>query len=175
MKSIDFPGCNAVYGKDQPEYSPLHAIKTSDGIATISCWELDGLDVQRIMDTKQIFVSLFTFGQPIQPHKLSTDLSDLVTFDKDAELVVPEEQREECEKARMPATLPDAIHKLRRILAIDQEYFATWQVMIAAHFEEENRKWHESQGIAYLDLHIGHTQKLAHEAAKNFLNALIKG
>lgn len=66
MKPATFEGVNVLLGKDQPEYLPLPAHRTEDGMVT-SCWELDKEDLAEINRTHRIWFNVFTFNQPIQP------------------------------------------------------------------------------------------------------------
>jgi hypothetical protein len=71
MKPTDFPGHNVVFAKDQPEYLPLPAHRTSDGEVT-SCWELTEEELQEVMRTRRIYVTQHTFNRPLQPLLLSS-------------------------------------------------------------------------------------------------------
>ena len=66
MIPIEFEQCNTVYAKDQPEYQPLPAYKSPSG-TVVSCWELTEEDIQRIIRTRKLYISMLTFNQPLQP------------------------------------------------------------------------------------------------------------
>lgn len=66
MTPIKFPGVNVTYAEDQPEYQPLPAMKFPNG-ETIQCWELTDSELKVIQETKCVYVSQFTFNQPLQP------------------------------------------------------------------------------------------------------------
>jgi hypothetical protein len=55
-----------VYAKDQPEYLPLPALVTREGLVT-SCWELNDYERKVIAEGGCISLSLLTFNQPLQP------------------------------------------------------------------------------------------------------------
>lgn len=74
MKPIEFDHSNVVYAKDQPEYLPLPAHKTSDGTVT-SCWELSDDEIMDICKSRKIFISQLTFNQPLQPILPSTEFT----------------------------------------------------------------------------------------------------
>lgn len=76
MKAKEFKEANAVYGANQPEYLPLPAYKTEEGQA-IFCFELDEEERKQIAETGELWVSLLTFNQPLQPILLTTKKADL--------------------------------------------------------------------------------------------------
>lgn len=77
MKPVNFIGCNVVYAKDQPEYQPLPALKTEDGLV-ITCFELTDEEVEQVVKNRRFYFSQLTFNQPLQPMRPVTDLSDLI-------------------------------------------------------------------------------------------------
>ena len=66
MKPIEFPEQNCIYAKDQPEYLPLPAHRTKDGIV-ISCWELTNEECIKVLNERKIWISVLTYNAPIQP------------------------------------------------------------------------------------------------------------
>lgn len=76
MKPKEFPEANVVYGKGQPEYKPLPAHKTEEGQA-VFCFELDEEERKRIAETGEIWISLLTFNQPLQPIFITTNKSEI--------------------------------------------------------------------------------------------------
>ena len=76
MKAIKFKEANVVYGENQPQYLPLPAHKTEEGQA-IFCFELDEEERKQIAETGELWVSLLTFNQPLQPILLTTKKADL--------------------------------------------------------------------------------------------------
>ena len=82
MDPIEFDGANVVYGANQPEYLPLPAEKRPGRSGEIvTCWELSPDELKRVQETGVIFVSLLTFGQPLQPVLVSVDKPDV--YDKE--------------------------------------------------------------------------------------------
>ena len=69
MKAIEFKGCNITYAENQPEYLPLHAHKSKDGLVT-SCWELSLLERLKVVFTGKIYLLILTFNRPLQPLKM---------------------------------------------------------------------------------------------------------
>lgn len=77
MKPIHFPGVNIVFGKDQPEYQPLPAMRFEDGHGSvITCWELTDEEIETLIKTRRLYLKQLTFGQPLQPLLPTIDLSD---------------------------------------------------------------------------------------------------
>jgi len=75
MKPIEFKGHNVVFGKDQPEYQPLPALRLEDG-TVITCWELSEEDLEKIRLSKKIYLEQLTFNRPLQPILLKSNLED---------------------------------------------------------------------------------------------------
>ena len=74
MKPIKFPQSNVVYAENQPEYIPLPAHKTKNGIVT-SCWKFSWKERLRILLGANLFWSQMSFNQPLQPVKPSLDFN----------------------------------------------------------------------------------------------------
>ena len=74
MEPIKFDGANVVYGANQPEYKPLPAeMRPGRSGEIVTCWELSPDELKQIQETGKIWVSLLTFGQPLQPVLVSVD------------------------------------------------------------------------------------------------------
>ena len=90
MKPVPFEEVNTVFGKDQPEYMPLPALvkpftigKGDDAAVypkgiVVSCWELSEEEIAEIVKTKKVYLSVLTFGQPVQPCLLTTKKEDVI-------------------------------------------------------------------------------------------------
>lgn len=79
MKPVQFNECNAIFGKDQPPYEPLPAFLIPDGRAeVITCWELSEEEKAKIQETGQIWLTLQTFGRPLQPIFLTVNKNDVI-------------------------------------------------------------------------------------------------
>ena len=79
MEPITFDGANIIYGANQPEYKPLPAEwrgKPETG-EIVTCWELSPDEIKRIQETGKIWLSVLTFGQPLQPVLLAVDKPDV--------------------------------------------------------------------------------------------------
>jgi hypothetical protein len=77
IQPIDFPGRNVIFAENQPEYNPLPAIRNEDG-EVIICFGIDAVDLERIKQTKCIYLKVLTFNQPLQPLSMVSDLSDYI-------------------------------------------------------------------------------------------------
>lgn len=66
MKPVEFPGFNATYAKDQPQYQPLPALREKDGRVT-TCWKLSWRERFKMFQTGKIWLSQLTFNDPLQP------------------------------------------------------------------------------------------------------------
>lgn len=73
MKPVEFPQQNVVYAKDQPQYLPLPAYRTPDGMEVTACWQMTWREVLRVLFTGKVYVSLITFGGPLTPSRVSTE------------------------------------------------------------------------------------------------------
>ena len=78
MEPIKFDGANVVFGANQPEYMPLPAERVGkpENGQIITCWALSPDELKKVQETGQIYVSLLTFGQPLQPVLVSVDKPD---------------------------------------------------------------------------------------------------
>ena len=89
MKPIEFQEQNCVYAKDQPEYLPLPAHKTEDGVV-ISCWALTLRERFKILFSGKIWWSILTFNNPIHPQRPSIDSPFKVITRKSQEIKIVE-------------------------------------------------------------------------------------
>lgn len=69
MEPIKFDGANIVFGAKQPEYIPLPAerVGKAETGQVNTCWELSPDELKKVQKSGKIYVSLLTFGQPLQP------------------------------------------------------------------------------------------------------------
>lgn len=68
-----------VFAKDQPEYLPLPAIRTSDG-QVITRWRLSWADRFRLLWSGDLFLRQLTFNGPLQPQS-PTAYEPEITFE----------------------------------------------------------------------------------------------
>lgn len=81
MKPIEFKEQNVVYGKDQPEYMPLPALKFNDGMV-VTCWKLSWKELVKLIFTRKVWHSMLTFNKPLQPTLLTVNKKDLFIKDE---------------------------------------------------------------------------------------------
>lgn len=81
MKPIRFEGWNTSFADEQPEYLPLpgHLREGEEG-EFISCWKLTFLERLKLLFTGRLFLSVWTFNQPLQPQR--PDVSNPLTPDE---------------------------------------------------------------------------------------------
>lgn len=67
MEAQDFEESNVVFAKDQPQYNPLHAfLNQKTGSATFK-FKLSEEEVKQVEETGEIYLTVLTFGKPLQP------------------------------------------------------------------------------------------------------------
>lgn len=81
MKPITFPEVNTVFAVDQPEYQPLPSHKNSVGDVT-TCWELTDEEIEKLKETKCIYLSVKTFNKLLQPQLLSLDKEEVIFLEE---------------------------------------------------------------------------------------------
>lgn len=83
MEPIKFKGHNVVFAENQPEYKPLPAFK-SDGPegAVVSCWKLSFRERIKILFTGKLWLSLWSFHQPLTPSLPTVNMEDVLTIKK---------------------------------------------------------------------------------------------
>ena len=75
MKPTTFPQQTNVLAEDQPEYQPLPVmVHPGPHFAMTSCWELTDDDIEKLKETRRIYVTQLTFGRFLQPQLLSHDV-----------------------------------------------------------------------------------------------------
>lgn len=75
MKPTTFEGHNIVLGKNQPQYSPLPALRCDDANGTVwACWQLDANDISDLIKNRRIWVGQLTFNQPFSPQMVTTSV-----------------------------------------------------------------------------------------------------
>lgn len=73
MKPTKFKEQNVVYAENQPEYTPLPALKiNSENQEVISCWKLSFKERIEVLFLGRIWLSLLTFGKPLTPSFLAS-------------------------------------------------------------------------------------------------------
>jgi len=72
MKPIKTKDTNMTIAKNQPEYLPLPAHVSSDGVVT-TCWEFSFKDKLKALFLGRIYLQILSFGKRIQPVKLTME------------------------------------------------------------------------------------------------------
>lgn len=73
MKAVKFKEQNCTFAENQPEYTPLPALKLDTHMKeVISCWKLSFLERMRVFVSGRIWLSLATFGNPLTPSFMAT-------------------------------------------------------------------------------------------------------
>lgn len=68
MRPVNFPEQNVVMAKDQKEYLPLPAFKSTEGNGlVISKWKFTWKERLMILIGRPLWVSVYTFHHPLQP------------------------------------------------------------------------------------------------------------
>jgi hypothetical protein len=90
MKPIEFEEQNCVYAEDQPEYLPLPVFKEKgeEGAVT-SCWALTWRALTwrerlRLLWTGRVWLTVWTFNEPLQPQLLRVNYPFVTNPDKES-------------------------------------------------------------------------------------------
>lgn len=78
MTPKEFPEQNVIFAKDQPEYNPLPAFKDEKG-NVVTCWDLSDEEIERLIQTKTIYLTVKTFNNPLQPVFITTEFEEVLT------------------------------------------------------------------------------------------------
>lgn len=84
MKVVSFPEQTTIYAKDQPQYQALPAYHFGDAEGRIACrWSLSWRERLRVLFTGTIWHQVLTFGQPLQPQKLTVEKPEMVAVSQE--------------------------------------------------------------------------------------------
>lgn len=75
MTPVEFPQQTVILAKDQQQYQPLPAHVTVTGVIT-SCWEMSQAEVDELVRTRKLWISVLAFGAPPQPIRPSADIPE---------------------------------------------------------------------------------------------------
>lgn len=83
MKPVEFKHQNIVFAKDQPEYTPLPALKlnTPQG-EVISCWKMTLKERIIVLFTGRVWISLLSFNNPLTPSYLAVRREEVFNIKK---------------------------------------------------------------------------------------------
>ena len=76
----EFKPNEVVYAKDQPQYSPLPVLRNSKFVV-LSRWKLSDQEREAIAAGADVFLSNWTFNQPLQPVRLEIGQCDRDFFE----------------------------------------------------------------------------------------------
>ena len=84
MKPVEFKHQNIVFAKDQPEYTPLPALKIeSPKGEVISCWKMSMKERLKVIITGRVWLSLMSFNKPLTPSFISVNRKDIYSHPDD--------------------------------------------------------------------------------------------
>lgn len=69
-----FEHSEVTYAKDQPEYKPLPALPTGDGVI-LTRWRMNRRERLRALLSGDVYLWVWTFGGPLQPVSLTTNVN----------------------------------------------------------------------------------------------------
>lgn len=71
MKAVDFDQVNLKIAEHQDEYQTLPAHFDRESGTVTACFELDEEELQQVKEDGKIYITLCTFGRPLQPIRSS--------------------------------------------------------------------------------------------------------
>lgn len=86
MEAVPFTGQNTEIAKEQPQYKTLPAFVDQESGTVTCCMKLTPEEIEKVSRTGKIWVSVLTFGNPLQPL--------FMTVDKKQVLIVPDDDEE---------------------------------------------------------------------------------
>ncbi len=79
MKPVKFKEHNVVYAENQPEYTPLPALKVkSESGEVIACWELSFRERIKLLFTGKLWSCILTFNGALAPSYFTVHKSELI-------------------------------------------------------------------------------------------------
>jgi len=81
MEAINFKGANVVFAENQEEYNSLPAFKDEDG-TVVTCFKLSEEEIKKISETGELWLSVMTFNQALQPLFLSVNKDEVLIFNE---------------------------------------------------------------------------------------------
>ena len=74
MKPDSRMAIEIVIAKDQPEYIPLPAVRLLNPEGDlITRWELSDAEIERVIESRSIYLTMMTFNRAVTPVMLSVD------------------------------------------------------------------------------------------------------
>ncbi len=78
MKPVRFKEQTNVLAEDQPQYLPLPVKINLESGEIVSCWKLSWRERFKLFCTGRVWVSISTFGRPMQPVYITIEKEDLI-------------------------------------------------------------------------------------------------
>ena len=76
----EFVAAEKVYAVDQPQYDPLPVIRNRTGVV-LSRWKLTDAEREAVANGADVFLSILTFNQPLQPLRIEIGECDRSLMD----------------------------------------------------------------------------------------------
>jgi len=84
MKPVTFKDQNIVYAEDQPEYTPLPALRINNPAGdVVTCWRLSFLERVEILFTGRIWLSMKSFHKKLTPIWMSIHRKSVYSMPRD--------------------------------------------------------------------------------------------
>jgi hypothetical protein len=86
MNLIEFNGQNVVIAKDQPEYNPLPAYRIPGDAhgRLVCCWKLSWRERVRLLITGELWHTILTFNQQLQPQLIEVKRPEYIPYVEEA-------------------------------------------------------------------------------------------
>ena len=89
MKPTEFKHQNIIFAKDQPEYTPLPALRLdSKNGEVISCWKMSLKERLIVLFTGRVWLSLLSFNKPLTPSFMAVKRKEVYHHPDDAKSLV---------------------------------------------------------------------------------------
>lgn len=85
MKNVKFKECNTKFAEHQDEYDTLDALRIvidTNDVQVVTCWGFSWKERFRILFGGKLWLSMLTFGNPLQPLFMSTERKEHFTVNK---------------------------------------------------------------------------------------------
>ena len=80
MLPIKFPEANTYATSEADNVQPLPCHVSGDHQQVISCWKLSKEELELIQETGVVYLSVLTYGTPLQPFFMTADKNDLFDY-----------------------------------------------------------------------------------------------
>ena len=89
MQPTEFKHQNIIFAKDQPEYTPLPALRldTKEG-EVISCWKMSLKERLIVLFTGRVWLSLLSFNKPLTPSFMAVRRTEVYIHPDDRKTLI---------------------------------------------------------------------------------------